>query len=133
MYVLVCPKKTLDTSLGTDGSNDKGLEKMNPTIIKIFEVKWSKCILTHFFNMCLTSGNECGTVKTLFTAIENKFDDSSLPWSNCVGLSIDSTNTVIGKHNAIASNTLKKNLDFHRWLSLFLSLYCSQSCLWFFF
>ena len=59
--------------------------------------------------MCLTSGNDCGTAKTLFTAIKNKFDESSLPWNSCFGRSVDNTNIMIGKLNSIASNTLKKN------------------------
>ena len=82
---------------------------MNPTMIKVFDVKRSKTITTHFFDICLTSGNDCGTAKTLFTAIENKFDESSLPWNKCVGLSVDNTNTMICKHNSITSNALKKN------------------------
>lgn len=55
---------------------------MNPTIIKIFDVKRSKTITTQFFDMRLASDNDCGTVKTLFTAIEIKLDESSLPWNN---------------------------------------------------
>ena len=45
-------------TLGTDGSSDTGLEEMNPTMIKIFDVKQSKTITTHFFDMCLMSGND---------------------------------------------------------------------------
>ena len=59
---------------------------MNPIIINIFDAKGSKTITTHFFDMCLASDNDCGAVKTLFTAIENKFAESSLPWNNCNGL-----------------------------------------------
>ena len=47
-------------------------EKMNPTMIKTFDVKRSKTITTHFFDMGLTSGDDCKTVKALFTAIGNK-------------------------------------------------------------
>lgn len=76
-------------------------------MINIFHVKGSKTITAHFFDMWVTSGNDCGTAKTLFTAIENKFYASALPWNNFGGLSIDNANTMIGKHNLIASNTLK--------------------------
>ena len=76
-------------------------------MINIFHVKGSKTITAHFFDMWVTSGNDCGTAKTLFTAIENKFYASAPPWNNFGGLSIDNTNTMIGKHNLIASNTLK--------------------------
>ena len=82
---------------------------MNPAVIKSFDVKRSKTITTHFLDMCLTSGNDCGTAKTLFIAIENKLDEISLRWNNCIGLSIDNINTMIDKQNSIASNTLKEN------------------------
>ena len=84
---------------------------MSPTMIRNFDVKRIKTITTHFFDMCLTSGNVCETAKTLFTAIEHKFDESSPLWNNCVVLSVDYNNAMIGKHNSIASNTLKKNLN----------------------
>ena len=79
-------------------------------MIKLFDVKQSKTIIIHFFDMCLTSGKDSGTAKTLFRAIGNKFDKNcSLPWNNCVGLIND--NTIIDKHTSIASNTFKKNLN----------------------
>ena len=84
-------------------------EKMNPTMIKTFDVKRSKTITTHFFDMGLTSGDDCKTAKALFTVIGNKFHETSPSWNNCVGLSLEITNTMIGKHNSVASNTLKKN------------------------
>ena len=80
-------------TLGTNGSS----------------VKRGKTITIHCFDMCLTAGNDCGAAKTLFKAIENKFDKSSLPWNNGVRLSLDSNSTMIGEHNSIASNTSKKN------------------------
>ena len=33
-------------------------------MIKIFHVKGSKTITAHFFDMWVTSGNDCGTAKT---------------------------------------------------------------------
>ena len=83
---------------------------MSPTMIRNFDVKRIKTIVTHFLDMCLTSGNVCGTAKTLFTVIE-QFDESSPLWNNCVVLSVDYNNAMIGKHNSIASDTLKKNLN----------------------
>ena len=77
----------------------------------------------HFCDICQTPGNDSGTTKSLFVAIENKFDDSSLPWNNCVELIIGNSNTMIGRHTSIASNG---------YLSLSLSPYCNQSCSRFF-
>lgn len=59
---------------------------------------------TYFFYMCLTSSSDCGTTKTLFTDFEGKFEESSLPWNNYIGLSANNSNTIIGKHNSIAPN-----------------------------
>ena len=54
--------------------------------------------------MCLTSSSDCGTAKTLFTDFEGKFEESSLPWNNYIGLSANNSNTIIGKNNSIARN-----------------------------
>ena len=48
---------------------------MNPKMVKIFDLKRNKTqhiITTNFLDICLKSGNDCETAKTLFTAIENK-------------------------------------------------------------
>ena len=55
------------------------------------EVKLS----VHFFDMCLPLVNDCETAKKVFAATENKFYESSLPWDNCVGQSVDNTHTMI--------------------------------------
>ena len=47
-------------SLGVDGSNDTGVEKMNPVTIRIFDVNQSKQVTSHFYDMCTTSGEDCG-------------------------------------------------------------------------
>ena len=48
--------KALPYSFGTDGSNDTGVQKMNPISIRIFDVNQSKTVTNHFFDMCLTEG-----------------------------------------------------------------------------
>ena len=96
-------------SVGTDGSNDTGLEKMNPICVKIFDVKRSKTVTNHFLDMCLTSGTNCSTAEGIFTAIDEAFEKNKIPWENCVSLSVDNTNTMIGKNNSIASRFLEKN------------------------
>ena len=98
-------------SVGTDGSNDTGLEKMNPICVKIFDVKRSKTVTNHFLDMCLTSGTDCSTAEGIFTAIDEAFENEpwEIPWESCVSLSVDNTNTMIGKNNSIASRFLEKN------------------------
>ena len=96
-------------SVGTDGSNDTGLEKMNSICVKIFDVKRSKTVTNHFLDMCLTSCTDCSTAEGIFTAIDEPFEKNKIPWENCVSLCVDNTNTMIGKNNSIASRFLEKN------------------------
>ena len=83
-------------SLGTDGSNDSGIDKMNPICIKIFDANRSKTITCHFFDMCLTSGVDCAKAAVIFSSIEKKFEVYEIPWENCISLSVDNTNSMIG-------------------------------------
>jgi hypothetical protein len=41
--------KTHPYSVGTDGSNDTGIAKMNPVSIRIFDIDKSKTVTNHFF------------------------------------------------------------------------------------
>ena len=42
-------------ALAIDGSNDNGLEKMNPLTVRIFDLE-DKKVNTNLLDMCLTSG-----------------------------------------------------------------------------
>ena len=101
--------KTHPFSVGNDGSNDTGTDKMNPLIIKIFDVNNSETVTNHFFSMCLTEEEDCCKAYKIFEAIENAFDENSIPWYNCVSLSVDNTNAMIGRKNSIASKVIGKN------------------------
>ena len=68
---------------GNDGSNDTGIDKMNPLIIKSFDVDNSETVTNHFFSMCFTEGEGCCKAYKIFEAIENAFDEDSIPWYNC--------------------------------------------------
>ena len=43
-------------SLSTDGSNDTGLEKMNPATVRIYDTN-ENCIVTRFLDMCPTTSS----------------------------------------------------------------------------
>ena len=93
-------------SVGTDGSNDTGVAKMNPVSIRLFDINRSKTVTNHFFDMCLTKGEDGAKI---FEAIEETFTRDSMLWTNCVSLSIDNTNTMIGANNSVASRFLEMN------------------------
>ena len=42
-------------SIAVDGSNDSGLEKMNPMTVRLYDVNNGK-VVTQFLDMCLTKG-----------------------------------------------------------------------------
>ena len=69
----------------------------------------SKTVKTHFVDMCLKSGVDGSIAEGIFTAIDDVFGKSLIPWENCVSLSVDNTNTVIGKNNFVALGFLERN------------------------
>ena len=93
--------KTHAYSVGHDGSNDTGVAKMNPVSIRIFYINRSKVVTDHFFNMCITEGEDCCKAFKIFESIDKCFN---MPWSNCVSLSVDNTNSMVGRHNSVASH-----------------------------
>jgi hypothetical protein len=55
-------------SLSVDGSNDEGLEKINPLTVRIFYINANR-IVTRFLDMCTSSS---ATAEGIFTAIDAK-------------------------------------------------------------
>ena len=96
-------------SVVTDGSNDTGLEKMNPVCLQIFHVNRSKKVISHFLNMRFTSGKNASAAACIFDKINEKYTECGLPWENCVSLSIDNTNAMIGRKNSITSRFKQKS------------------------
>ena len=89
---LVDHRKSHPFRLGIDGSNDTGLNKMNPVTIRIFDINRLKMITSHFYNMCVTSGVEGGKAATIFHVMDQKFTKDRMPWLNAISLSVDNTN-----------------------------------------
>lgn len=59
--------------------------------------------------MSLTGREHGGKAFKIFEATKDKFTKHSTLWSNCVSLSIDNTNTVIGINGSVASHFVNKN------------------------
>ena len=100
--------KTDFNSLSTDGSNDTGLEKMNPLTVRLFDINTSR-VDTRFLDMCCTTGQTSGTAATIFQKIDDVMIKLQLPWSNCVGFSLDDTSANLGVRNSIKTRVILKN------------------------
>ena len=94
--------------LSTGGSNGSDIEKMNPLMVHFYDVN-TNCTVTRFLDMCCTSGEDCGLASTIFNNIDSKMTEHAVPWSNCVGFSVDNTSMSMGTHNSIISRVLTKN------------------------
>ena len=81
---------------------------MNPVSIRVFYVKRSKTVNDHFFNMCLTEGEDSDKSYKISEAIAASFEKDDMPWDNCVALSVDNANAMIGRNNSVASLFLEK-------------------------
>lgn len=71
-------------SLATDGSNDNGLQKMNPVTIRIFDEEHG-VVATRFLDMCLTPGTASATADSIFNAVDEALESRQIPWSQCIG------------------------------------------------
>ena len=102
---LVERMKATPFSVATDGSNNTGLEKMNPVTIKIFYVNQHK-IRHRFLDMGTTQG---GTANEIFQKMNSVFTTSSISWQQCIGLSVDNTAVNMGIRNSIKTRVLREN------------------------
>ena len=58
-------------SVGHDGSNDTGVQKMNLISVRILDIKNSKTVSEHFFSMCLTEGEDAGKASNLLKQLKS--------------------------------------------------------------
>lgn len=79
--------KAYPFGLLVDGSNDTGVEKLNPLTVRILDVKKMQ-VSTKLLDMCTTSGRHCGTAESIFTKIDSVLTMHSIPWENCIGLEL---------------------------------------------
>ena len=99
--------KNYPYALATDGSNDNGLEKMNPLTVRIFDVNAGK-VKTSLLDMCMTPS---GTALDIFNAIDRCMTLFDVPWSNCVAVGVENTNVNMGNRHSIKTMVPKKHPD----------------------
>ncbi|KAL5005066.1 hypothetical protein ScPMuIL_018522 [Solemya velum] len=69
-------------ALATDGSNDTGLETVNPLTVRKYNDESNK-VQTEFLDMCLAKSVSSATAASVFEKIDNKLTDFNISWSNC--------------------------------------------------
>ena len=90
------------------GSNDTGLEKMNPITVRIYNARSGK-IVHHFLDMCQTIG---ATAETGYIALNEKISqllDTSKPWHDCNSVGEDNTSANIEIHNLLKTRIGARN------------------------
>ena len=116
-------------SIAIDGSNDSGLQKMNPMTVRLFDAD-SGMVTTQLLDMCLTTGTiipininsamytkmmftftgqQSATAEAIFTKMDDVLQGNQIPWTNCVGAGVDNTSVNIGKRNSIMTRVLQQN------------------------
>ena len=108
LHDLVERMKVQPFSLSVDGSNDSGLEKMNPVTIRLFDLAQNS-IVTRFLDMCTSTS---GTAEGVFTVIDNKMKEllqSTNPWALCTSVSVDNTSVNIGVRDFLKTRVTKCN------------------------
>ena len=96
-------------TVGHDGSNNAGVQKMNPIAVRIFDINQSKTVSEYFHSMCLTVGENACKAYKIFEKIDSIFLSDGIPWQNCASLSVHNTEAMVGKHNSVGSRFLEKN------------------------
>lgn len=100
---LVEEMQTSPYSLAIDGSNDTGLQKMNPLTVRIFT---NDGISTQLLDMCMTRG---ASAADIFGKMDETLQQNAIPWDNCVSVGVDNTSVNLGRRNSIMTRVHEKN------------------------
>ena len=69
-----CISQGYENSISVDGSNDSGLEKMNPVTIRLYDVNDNK-VVTRFLDMCTSSSS---TAAGIYSVVDSKLRATSV-------------------------------------------------------
>ena len=123
---LVDVMKSRPFSIAIDGSNDSGLEKINPLTVRFFDEQRG-LVVTQLFDMCLTTGKkvitnvlnvihtphltgvDSGTAQSIFSKMDEVITTNGISWSHCIGVGVDNTSVNLGVRNSIRTRVLQCN------------------------
>ena len=92
-------------SLATDDSNDEGLFKLNPLLVRLFDNDLGY-VNVQLLDMCCTKSR---TTEILFENISNDLKSTEINWSSCVGLSLKNISVSLGRLNTIKTRVQEIN------------------------
>ena len=92
-------------SLATDGSNDKGLVKLNPLLVRLFDNDLGY-VNVQLLDMCCSKS---GTADILFEKIYNALRSNEIDWPSRVGLCLDDTSVNLGQYNSTKTRVQEVN------------------------
>ena len=78
---------------------------MNPLTVRLVDIN-TNMVDTQFLDMCCTTGQTSSTAATMFQKIDHFMTKLQLPWSNCVGFSLDNTSENLGVCNSIKTRVI---------------------------
>ena len=82
---LIFQMKREPYSLCTDGSNDEGLVKMNPLLVRVFDDEKENVI-----SQLLDMGTcKLLTAEALFGNMDKIISEAGVSWENCVAVGVD--------------------------------------------
>ena len=93
-------------ALAIDGSNDSGLQKLNPLTVRIYDVTRSSRVSTQLLDMCLTSSS---TAESIFSKVNETLTAHGINWDLCVAFSVDNTSVNLGRKNSIKTRVHSVN------------------------
>ena len=92
-------------SLAIDGSNDTGLQKINPLTVRIYDANRGK-VVTQLLDMCLTLSS---TAESISAKVSETLQRFGVDWIKCVAFSVDNTSVNVGRRNSIKTRVLQVN------------------------
>ena len=99
-------------SVSVDGSNDTGLEKMNPVTIRIYDTNSGR-IITQFLDMCTSASSTAEAIYKVMDGKRSELLESTNPWSMCTSDGVDNTSVNIGIRNSLKTRILKRSNAIH--------------------